>query len=781
VFSTTGADPVFDADYWAVNLRNPVRFGQAVAAAGADHGTFIEVSPHPLLTYAIDDTLADTHHHSVSTLRRDTHDTLSFHTSLNSTYTTVPPVTDHLAEPHPVLPTTPWHHDRHWISATSTTPVAGHPLLGVGVTDPTNGTRVWQRTLTADFLWLGDHRVDEMCVLPATAYVELALAAVTEAFGADSDKPWTISELCLHQMLPVGDATVVVTTLCGDESRPRVEIRSGSSDSGWTLHANATLERAMSDWTAVVEPFEVDEASATELDAEDLYQRLRNAGQQHGPAFQGIVGLTGFDDGAARSEVSMPSAARQGSRRFLAHPVMVDIALQTLGATKVAAGLSGQDGAAPGIVLPVRLAGVRVYGDVTEGVRALGTLATTSTADRFVGRVRLVGGQGQVLLDIDEIDMVALHPGPGNELAGHMFALQWEPVDLDKPAGDVGAVLLIGDHTDGVQSGLSQHTADCHVVPSGDAAQLRGALTRKDLSWNAIVVACPPGRADEALSDSEQLDLAQSRTLLIADIVKTLSRVGARNSPRLWIVTRGAQQVADGEAVTLAQTTLRGLARVLTFEHPELKTTVVDLDADGDGSADALVHELCADAPHDEVALRDGRRYVHRLVRLPVSADGALPAEPRPVVVDLAGDDAVRLQADAPGRLDALTLRAVRRTPPADDHVEVRVVAAGLNFSDVLKAMGLYPTLDGSAPVIGSECVGYVVGRGAAVDSVQLGQRVIAFGPGAFGSHLTTSADLVVPVPEELSDRAAATVGLAYLTAWYALRVVARLAPGERV
>ena len=48
---------MLDADYWAANLRNPVRFHQAIAAAGADHHTFIEISPHPLLTHAITDTL----------------------------------------------------------------------------------------------------------------------------------------------------------------------------------------------------------------------------------------------------------------------------------------------------------------------------------------------------------------------------------------------------------------------------------------------------------------------------------------------------------------------------------------------------------------------------------------------------------------------------------------------------------------------------------------------------------------------------------------------------
>ena len=58
------AGRVLDADYWAANLRNPVRFTQAMAAAGADHARFIEVSPHPLLTHAITETLTDHHHHA---------------------------------------------------------------------------------------------------------------------------------------------------------------------------------------------------------------------------------------------------------------------------------------------------------------------------------------------------------------------------------------------------------------------------------------------------------------------------------------------------------------------------------------------------------------------------------------------------------------------------------------------------------------------------------------------------------------------------------------------
>ena len=257
--------------------------------------------------------------------------------------------------------------------------------------------------------------------------------------------------------------------------------------------------------------------------------------------------------------------------------------------------------------------------------------------------------------------------------------------------------------------------------------------------------------------------------------------MGSRNSPRLWIVTRGAQQVDVDESVTLAQTTLRGIGRVLTFEHSELRPTLVDVEAEGLDSVHGLVEELIAGAAHDEVALRGGQRYVNRLVRVATSAHGELAVQPRPVRIDLGAGGGVRLQVDQPGLLDALSVHALKRVPVAEGQVEVRVAAAGLNFSDVLKAMGLYPTLDGSAPVIGSECVGYVTALGAGVESVAVGQRVIAFGPGSFGSHVTTSADLVVPVPEGLSDVEAAAVGIAYLTAWYALCEVGRLAPGERV
>ncbi|MEC4765713.1 SDR family NAD(P)-dependent oxidoreductase, partial [Mycobacterium sherrisii] len=104
-------------------MRNPVHFQHAITHAATDHHTFIEISPHPLLTQAVLETLYTAQHGTkyacVATLQRDTDDTITFRTNRNRVHTTHPPQTPHLPEPHPRIPTTPWQHTRHWLSPAS--------------------------------------------------------------------------------------------------------------------------------------------------------------------------------------------------------------------------------------------------------------------------------------------------------------------------------------------------------------------------------------------------------------------------------------------------------------------------------------------------------------------------------------------------------------------------------------------------------------------------------------------------------------------------------------
>ena len=190
VGQANGGAPVFDADYWVVNLRNPVRFSQAVAAAAEHHATFIEVSPHPLLTHAIAGNLEAARPRGgaqvAATLNRDNPETLTFHTHLA---TVRPPSaaqtadgTKRLAD----LPPTPWLHSRYWVapSSASRQSASTHPLLGMHVEMPSGRDHVWQADVGTELVpWLADHKVHGQPVMPATGFAEIALAAASEALG----------------------------------------------------------------------------------------------------------------------------------------------------------------------------------------------------------------------------------------------------------------------------------------------------------------------------------------------------------------------------------------------------------------------------------------------------------------------------------------------------------------------------------------------------------------------------------------------------------------------
>src|SRR5262249_35911287 len=142
-----------------------------------------------------------------------------------------------------------------------------------------------------------------------------------------------------------------------------------------------------------------------------------------------------------------------------------------------------------------------------------------------------------------------------------------------------------------------------------------------------------------------------------------------------------------------------GLGRVLAQEHPEARCVLVDLDG-GSGApgeeAHMLSDELLAAKGADEVAFRNGRRLVPRLVRGSGTSSRAR--------FDFDGEASVeQLTVVQPGVLDSLTVRPGQEPCPSEGQVKIRVRATGLNFRDVLNALGLYP---GDPGPLGAECSG---------------------------------------------------------------------------
>jgi NADPH:quinone reductase-like Zn-dependent oxidoreductase/acyl carrier protein len=255
----------------------------------------------------------------------------------------------------------------------------------------------------------------------------------------------------------------------------------------------------------------------------------------------------------------------------------------------------------------------------------------------------------------------------------------------------------------------------------------------------------------------------------------------------LWLVTRGAQSVGtdgDLEPIAVSQTMVWGTSRVIFNEYSTLRSTIVDLSSSSpEVEIQSLVEELCAGDAEDEIALRGEARYVHRYVRAALDRQKHQSHRNGKANPGANGQPNLYYQLEAPrlGVLDGLTLREVDRCPPGPHQVEIEVLAAALNFSDVMKALGLYPGLPDGAVPLGIECAGRVSALGDGVQGFAVGDEVVALAPFSFGNYATTYFPLVAMKPKHLTFEEATTIPIAFLTAHYALNFLARIEPGERV
>jgi acyl transferase domain-containing protein/thioesterase domain-containing protein/acyl carrier protein len=258
-------------------------------------------------------------------------------------------------------------------------------------------------------------------------------------------------------------------------------------------------------------------------------------------------------------------------------------------------------------------------------------------------------------------------------------------------------------------------------------------------------------------------------------LVQALTAETFSELPRLFLITRGARAVVRTDTVAVAQGPVHGLAGVIANEYPKFRCRTIDLAPEAtEDEARLLFSELFSDDEEDQVALRGSARYASRIAR--TSADlHARHGSPN------AARKSYRVEIDSPGALDHLVLRerAIRR--PGPDEVVIEIKAAALNFRDVMKALGIYPGDSDDDALLGDECSGRVTAVGRNVKHLRVGDAVMAVGPGCFASHFTMPAALVLRKPARICFGEAATIPIAFLTAWYALHHLGRIRKGDRV
>ncbi|MEU5952059.1 type I polyketide synthase [Streptomyces sp. NPDC047525] len=743
------AEELAAPDHWVQHVRRPVRFADGVTTLVAQGvTTMVEVGPGSVLTAMGQDSAPAAVF--VPTLRSDRSepDTLA----LAAAQLHVRGARLDLAAAlggrgtRVDLPTYAFQHDRYWLTAavapagdgaTTALGVAtgDHPLLRAAVALPdSDGVVFTGRLSTRTQPWLADHGVGGQVLFPGTGFLDLALHAASHC-GLD-----TVEELTLHAplVLPERGARVLRVTVGAEtDDRRGVRVHSRAEDADrdapWTEHATGTLTTSDAPATelAVWPP-----QGATPMDADDVYDRLTELGYGYGPVFRALRAAwrLGSD---VYVEVSLPDGT--GGEGFSVHPALLDAALH-------APVLRALEETGGGPRLPFAFTGVRLHAVGASTLRVRWSPKGQDGQDEM--SLAVADPSGRPVATVESLVMrpVELHKD-ASRTADALFALEWTPAD--GATGERSVRLAVLDAHSVGPEGLTAGDLGIDVPTVPDF----GAL---DVVTDLLAL-CPrptgPDGADGAAARdavSWALELAQN---WIAD-----ERTA---DTRLVFVTRGA---VDDETPDPAQAAVWGLVRSAQTENPG-RFALIDLD-DAEESALALPAALATGEPQS--AVRAGLVTVPRLARATAGDLLAPPAE-----------GPWRLDVTARGSLDGLALvpHPEATAPLAPGDVRIAVRAAGLDFRDVLAALGAHH--DEVRPA--SEIAGVVTEVGAAVTDLAVGQRVLAMATKGFGSLAVADRRLVAPVPAGWSFAQAASVAPAFLTAYHALHDLADLRRGESV
>jgi polyene macrolide polyketide synthase len=642
-YSSLLAGPVdtgeLDAAYWYRNLREPVRFEQAVRALVADGFTaFVEASAHPLLTVAIEETVesgAESRGRvaAIGSLRRGEGGLGRFTASLAEAHVHGVEVDwpGHFAAAGAErvdLPTYAFQRRHYWLEAEAGAGDAGaigqapaeHPLLGAVTSLADRDEWIFSgRISIGAHPWLADHVVFGTAILPGTAFLEMALRAAAEV-GAER-----VEELTLQAPLVLegeGAVQLQVRVEAADEAGMRaLEIHSrrvGAADEegAWTGHATGVIGPAAPAGADVAGEWPPPGAEPVEI--ADFYARTAELGVEYGPAFQGVTAV--WRQGSVLfAEAELPSEVSAGAERYAIHPALLDAALHSV--------FLDHDRSATAPRAPFSWRGVRLHGAGGTSLRA-------------------------------RID-------PGAERSG----------------------LLLAD-----SSGLPVLTIDSLATRELDAARLGAAGSSAagslfEIEWAEVP---PPPRTDaeaavfECVADPD-LDPAGAAQSLCAEVLEQLQGAIAAETS-LAFLTQGAVAVADGDTADPAAAAVWGQVRTAQAEHPG-RFALVDSDG-GDASGEALAAALGIEG-EDQLALREGALRVPRLARAGDDVGARRPLDPAATVLVTGGLSGVgaKLARHLAAEHGARHLLLVsRRGPAAEGAAELRAELAGLGAEATIAA-----------------------------------------------------------------------------------------------
>ncbi|MDX3855598.1 polyketide synthase [Streptomyces sp. AK02-01A] len=613
-------DELRSADYWVTQVRQAVRFAEAVTTLHEQGATtFVEIGPDGVLTALAQGVLADRPGAAlaIALLRRDQPESRGLVGGLGLLHQTGTRPDWHAfyagtGARQVELPTYAFQHRRYWVEAAEPRmdatglglQPAGHPLLGAALRLGESDEAVFTSRLSVrTHSWLAEHTVDNTAVLPVAALVELAIRAGDEVGCTVLDDLTVETPL----VLPAdGGVQVQITVGAPDASGHRaLACHSRPDDTGasWVRHAHGRLSSGplatphSAEVTAQWPP-----AGAASLPVADVLSRLAEAGTVYGPAFQGLTGLWRHGD-ELFAEILLPDAMAERAPEYGLHPALLEAALQPLLLT----------GSTTRAGTPAQWRGVRLHATHATALRARLSPADGSSAGGATFALRLTDPTGQL---VAEADAVTVRPFDTTGLASAksrphdaLFRIDWTPSLLPPADGTARRWAVLGATRPGATAFPTVAETAAAVASGAPVDAVYVHLTSEQ------------GSADTTASVRD----TTGRALTL--VREWLAEERLSDVP-LVVLTSGAVAVSDGDDIAdLGGATAWGLLRSAQSEAPG-RVVIVDLPSDGttvtDASRDTLLSGLLASG-ETQGAIREGRVLVPRLARIRREDRGAEP------------------------------------------------------------------------------------------------------------------------------------------------------------
>lgn len=819
-----------DPAYWVRHLRQAVRMDESLAFLDKKgYSIFLEIGPAPiLLAFAkrcIDHPLV-----LVGSMKRRVPDLLTLSESVGILYQAgIDLDWNCYDEPFCArkvsLPTYPFSsgQQRYWVDGParplsaakqdeSAMPISGesHPLIGRRMETGALPGTVWFEMDIARgrHYFFAEHVIMGVETAPAAALLSWVWLAARQLFPGE---PFRMEEITLTQPLILYDRDRIGQIIVRDVEARRcafefVSREAGSAMEPWTTHAKGWIVRGElppTDSIPLPDLQEMESRCDFRLSGEDFYDCMESLGYRYGSLFRRIRQAAGAAD-EILCHWSSPARNTQTEDYWIT-PGDLDTLFQS-----PAVALLKDPAVLPDagkIHIPFYIRGIVFFRPLVPGQYCVYTRsrANVENSSRSVESVMTVLDERLRLCAVIDgfvsaavSKQMLLREERLKRLHRLTYEEEWKPQPLPAPAGREDRPgktwILFGDRHAACAS-LAQRLADhgrvC-VVQTGsrfeelgqdrygidggrpdDYAALFAHLHLDPREGVGVIHmrlgdASPLGRTTTVPFQEEVGDPLR-RLLYLTQTLLTMAFPS-----RLYIVTSGNRHVQDEDDTALLRSPgIDGFASVAQLEHPEHRVTHIDLSPfPEEEEIGRLADELLADSAEMRVCLRRDRRHVARLVHWrsrEAQEDEGMPLPEEPYTLESGG-----------GGLDDMRLAGIDRKDPGPQEVEFEVIASGVNFKDVLRALG---ELKHSANRIGGEAAGIVTRVGSQVKGIKPGDAIMSrdIAGGGFSSHLIAREKFISLKPECLTFEEASTVSISFMTAYYGLFDLGKLKKGERV